>query len=159
MTKSLKFKINPSWDELDYVRGELEIFLGTNEMNGDQIHALIMTCSELTENAIKYGHHNNDADKIEIFVDIYDKEVIVEVKNKIYNVDNEELKALDENIQWIRGFQNKYEAYIEKLKYISAKNIKSGLGLVRIAYEGQCILDFFVNEDDVLAISAVYKLV
>jgi len=76
-------------------------------------------------------------------------------------VDDEELKKLDENIQWIRGFQNQYEAYMEKLKHISGKNLsegESGLGLVRIAYEGQCILDFYVNEDDILAMSAVYKL-
>ena len=33
---------------------------------------------------------------------------------------------------------------------------KSGLGLARIAYEGQCILDFYVNDQNMLAVSAVY---
>ncbi|MDH4262954.1 MAG: ATP-binding protein [Spirochaetia bacterium] len=161
MSKSLKLKINPVWEELDYVREQVEIFLAKHNFNSDQIHALMMTTSELAENAIKYGHYETDKDKIDIFLDIYPKEVIIEVKNKIHDVDNEELKELDENIQWIRGYQNQYEAYMEKLKHVSAKNLKkgeSGLGLVRIAYEGQCILDFYVNEDDVLAMSAVYKL-
>jgi hypothetical protein len=158
MSNSLSFKIQPSWEELDFIRDELEKFLSVQSFNKDEINSMIMTCSELAENAIKYGHHENDADKVEIYIDVYPKEVIIEVKNKIHNVDNDELRTLDENIQWIRGFQNKYEAYIEKLKHVQAKGLKSGLGLARIAYEGQCILDFYVNENDILAISAEYKM-
>lgn len=161
LSKSLKLKIKPVWDELDYVRDQVEAFLQSHNFEPNQVHAMVMTTSELTENAIKYGQHDLDTDTVNIFVDIYPKEVIIEVKNKIVNVDNEALKELDENIQWIRGYQNQYEAYMEKLKHISAKNLKageSGLGLVRISYEGQCILDFYVNEDDILAMSAVYKL-
>lgn len=155
---SLKLVIKPDWSELDGVRDQVEKFLKANNLEKDPVYAMVMTTSELTENAIKYGALD---DPIKITVDIYTKEVIIEVKNKIKDIDDDELKKLDEDIQWIRGFQNQYEAYMEKLKHVSAKTLKvgeSGLGLVRIAYEGQCILDFYVNEDDTLAMSAVYKL-
>ena len=69
------------------------------------------------------------------------------------------LKKLDDTIQWIRGYQSPFEAYVEKLKQVSAQPYapgESGLGLARIAYEGQCVLDFYVDETDVLAMSAVH---
>ena len=68
------------------------------------------------------------------------------------------LKILDKTIQWIRGFQNPLEAYTERLKEVSKKPLNdenSGLGLVRIAYEGKAILDFFVSENSLLNVSAL----
>jgi hypothetical protein len=44
------------------------------------------------------------------------------------------------------------------LKEVAKKPIhdhESGLGLVRIAYEGKSILDFFVAEDNALNVSAI----
>jgi hypothetical protein len=85
---------------------------------------------------------------------------VVEVKNQIKDSELEHLRRLDAKIQWIRGYQNPFEAYVEKLKEISNKTLaegESGLGLVRIAYEGQSILDFYVNENNLLAVSAVYQ--
>jgi len=34
-------------------------------------------------------------------------------------------------------------------------NNKSGLGIVRIAYEGHATIDFFINEEKILNVSAV----
>jgi hypothetical protein len=71
------------------------------------------------------------------------------------------LKKLDQTIQWIRGYQNPFQAYVERMKEVSVKaldDLESGLGLVRIAYEGKCILDFFVNEENMLAVSALLPL-
>ena len=64
-------------------------------------------------------------------------------------------------VQWIRGFQDPFEAYLERLKEVSSQSLdheESGLGLVRIAYEGQSVLDFFVTENHVLAVSAVHHV-
>ena len=86
--------------------------------------------------------------------------ILIEVKNQIKDSELEHLRRLDAKIQWIRGYQNPFEAYVEKLKEISNKTLaegESGLGLVRIAYEGQSILDFYVNENNLLAVSAVYQ--
>lgn len=48
-----------------------------------------------------------------------------------------------------------------KVKEVSQKHLReenSGLGLARIAYEGKAILDFFVNEDGILSLSALTSL-
>ena len=68
------------------------------------------------------------------------------------------LRKLDKTLQWIRGFQDPFQAYVERIKQISRKPFDdeiSGLGLVRIAYEGNAILDFFLSEDNQLNVSAV----
>ena len=88
-----------------------------------------------------------------------DQAVIVEVRAPAHR-DPVKLRKLDESIQWIRGYQSPFEAYVEKLKQVSAQPYapgESGLGLARIAYEGQCVLDFYVDETDVLAMSAVHR--
>jgi hypothetical protein len=75
-------------------------------------------------------------------------------------MDDEHLRRLDRAVQWIRGFQNPFEAYVEKLKEVSSQSLESnesGLGLVRIAYEGQSILDFFLLDRNVLSVSAVHR--
>ena len=59
------------------------------------------------------------------------------------------------------GYQNPFEAYIEKLKEVAVQpqgNGESGIGIVRIAYEGQSIIDFYINEKGIISVSAVYHL-
>jgi hypothetical protein len=96
-------------------------------------------------------------------VDIHQNEniITVEVINPIDPTDtgaHNHLKRMDKTVQWIRGYQDPFEAYVEKLKEVSRRPLndeESGLGLVRIAYEGKAILDFFVSEEGSLNVSAV----
>ena len=71
------------------------------------------------------------------------------------------LSKLDKRIQWIRSFQDPFEAYIERIKEVSKKPLhdkESGIGLVRIAYEGNALLDFFVNDNSTVNVSAVTNI-
>lgn len=159
MSRNLKMKINPIWDELDLARKELSAFLDTNNVQIDHQHSVIMISSELLENAIKYGDSNSGF-PISIETELNNNRIMIEVKNKIMNVNSSNLKRLDHDIQWIKGFQSPFEAYIEKLKKVSAKDLEdseSGLGLVRIAYEGRGELDFYLDEDEMVCISAVVE--
>ena len=64
-------------------------------------------------------------------------------------------------IQWVRGFQDPFEAYVKRLREIAKKSLddkESGLGIVRIIYEGQVDLDFFVTDKDLLTVSAILNL-
>ena len=68
------------------------------------------------------------------------------------------LRKLDKTLQWIRGFQDPFQAYVQRIRKISRKPLDdefSGLGLTRIAYEGQAILDFFLTEGNQLNVSAI----
>jgi len=116
-----------------------------------------MVACELTENAIKYGEFQAD-DRVMVSITERPHGILVEVKNRIAEGDEDHLVKLDEMIQWIRGFQAPFEAYLVRLEEVSKRALEdeeSGLGLVRIAREGQSLIDFYVHGKNTLAVSAV----
>lgn len=157
MNSSKTIIIDPEWQAIEDARGQISRFLTDQDASEDLTHAATMVFSELIENAIKYGQFRPD-DHVEAHVAISERLITIEVLHPVDPADLEHLKQLDEMIQWIRGYQDPFEAYIQKLKEISKKPISdkdSGLGLVRIAYEGDAILDFFIDENKKLNVSAV----
>lgn len=159
MRDSMNVDIIPDWDEIERVRNSVSLFMKDHNLPANAVSAVTMVVSELVENAIKYGSYGSDAEKIKTSISIEGKLVIVEVKNPIDSMSLPYLRHLDSTIQWIRGYQDPFETYIIKLRQISTKPLQdteSGLGLVRISYEGQSILDFYVNENNILNVSAVY---
>ncbi len=159
MDNSLKLEINPDWSEIDNVRNSCTQFLKSHGFPGELIHSLSMILSELVENSIKYGDFEDSRKEVLIYLNISKNYITIEVNNPVDQNNFHHLKRLDKTIQWIRGYQDSFQAYIEKLKEIARKPLEdeeSGLGLVRIAYEGKAILDFFVL-DNMLNVSAITK--
>ena len=125
----------------------------------DEVYALCMVTQELLENAVKYGDFEQDGDSIAIAVGITPEEVTLEVRNPVSS-EPARLRNFDQAVQWIRGFQDPFEAYVERMKTASSHHYReghSGLGLARMAYEGRCVVDFYVDGDRELAVSAVYR--
>ena len=161
MNNSLKLKKRPIWDNIEEVRTESSQFLTTHKFSEEEAHSLIMVISELMENGIKYGDYSIADSVVEILIDIKNSMVEIEVLNPVTDTEKKHLKKLDKTIQWIRGYQDPFEAFIEKLRHVSKKpldDMESGLGLVRIAYEGKAVLDFFVGEDNRLNVSAIVDM-
>ncbi|MEW6267137.1 MAG: ATP-binding protein [Thermodesulfobacteriota bacterium] len=161
MNPFIEMKLNPVWDEIEPVRNKTSEFLRTHKVAEATVYALTMVVSELVENAIKYGNFPNKGDKVAVSLKIENKAVIIEVQNPVDEKALKNLRNLDRAIQWIRGYQDPFEAYVIKLKEVSKKSFRdetSGLGLVRIAYEGRAILDFFLRDDGVVNVSAVSSL-
>lgn len=164
MGERLQLRIRPDWDAVKAAWDpSMKLFLGAG-FSKDVSYGLCMSAQELLENAVKYGRfdaaqNGSDPDTIiELILDIADRAVTIEVRNPVDD-DPARLKRLDDTIQWVRGYQNPFEAYVERMKEVSSQPYtpgQSGLGLTRIAYEGQCILDFFVDDRNTLAVSAVY---
>jgi len=155
----MKFKLKPDWSQIEKAREVGIHFLEAHGLAKDLVHSLIMILSELVENSIKYGNFNNPEMEIDINLYINSNYITIEVINPVDQENAKHLIRLDKTIQWIRGYQDSFQAYVEKLKEISKKPLEdeeSGLGLARIAYEGKAILDFFVLEDS-LNVSAVAK--
>ncbi|HMV43466.1 MAG TPA: ATP-binding protein [Leptospiraceae bacterium] len=156
----LILQLKADWSELDRVSDSIQTFFANSDLTKDDLDAVKMVTTELVENGIKYGYYPNPETTLELILRKKKKRIVMEVKNQVKDSELVHLRRLDAKIQWIRGYQNPFEAYVERLKEISNKNLaegESGLGLVRIAYEGQSILDFYVNEDNLLAVSAVYQ--
>lgn len=161
MSDNIHSIIKPDWDEINRARDICTNFLSGHSLPDTVIDALSMVVHELLENAIKYGNFDKSDAAISLDVEIGKKDITVEVVNPIQSDDAPHFKILDKTIQWIRGYQNPFEAYAEKLKEVSVRPLKdteSGLGLVRIAYEGQSILDFYMKDDNTISVSAVYQL-
>lgn len=159
MQNNLALSIKPVWEEIENVRNTGREFLKTHKLSDDIMDALTMVMSELVENAIKYGSFPG-GEKIDITIAVQKHLIIIEVKNPIDDSGIPFLRHLDETIQWIRGYQDPFESYIIKLRQISSKSLQDmecGLGLVRISFEGRSILDFYVSEDNILNVSAVYN--
>jgi hypothetical protein len=161
MAERLSMQIKPSWDELPEVRRQTATFLKAKGFSSDAIDALAMVACELSENAVKYGEYDEAArSAIDISVSLSAADVTVEVAHPVARADKDNLTRLDRTVQWIRGYQDPFEAYLQRLKELSSEGLDSSesrLGLVRIAYEGQSILDFYVNERDILAVSAIRR--
>ena len=161
MKKSIEFNVKPDWDEIEKVRNESADFLQSHELTDDTIHSLSMVISELIENGIKYGNFKMVENKVVVMISIEKNSVTIEVYNPVDESAFTHLSRLDKTIQWIRGYQDPFEAYIERIKEVSKKPLKdveSGIGLVRIAYEGKALLDFFVGENNMLNVSVVSNL-
>ncbi|MFZ5468105.1 MAG: ATP-binding protein [Myxococcota bacterium] len=158
MSGRLELRLKPDWELIQGTWDDCMRLFGANGLNPDVSYALCMAARELLENAVKYGSYDGTRDAIDFSVMVSATDITIEVKNPIDSATSS-LKGFDATIQWIRGYQNPFEAYVEKLKELSAQPFspaRSGLGLTRIAYEGQCVLDFYVNESNILAVSAVY---
>jgi len=161
MKNSLKFSVKPKWNEIEQIRQKASGFLKSLGLSTDAVLSHTMVISELIENGIKYGNFKLPKDKVEVEIHRNRNIITVEVINPVdqfNDATHDHLVKLDKTIQWIRGYQDPFEAYVEKLKEVSRRPLtdeESGLGLVRIAYEGQAILDFFVGEEGSINVSAV----
>lgn len=156
---TMRLSIQPEWGELEMVRDQAFNFLLERDVNPDTCNAVAMVVSELLENAAKYGVYSRWSDRIELIVHLRTDSITTEVQNPLGPTELEHADKLDTMIQWIRGFQDPFEAYLERLKEVSSQSLDttdSGLGLVRIAYEGGSVVDCFIQEQNVLSVSAVH---
>lgn len=155
----LELRLVPEWDTIKRTWDVCMAHLTAQGLDPDAAYALCMVSQELLENGVKYGAFGPGRDRLLFSISHRGGALVIEVHSPL-GPDPERLQRLDGMIQWIRGFQNPFEAFVERLKEISTRPVsssESGLGLVRVAYEGQCILDFYVDDADVLAMSAVYQ--
>jgi len=161
MGNSITFKVKPDWEKIENIRNKSAEFLHSHKIPDEIIYSLSMIVSELIENGIKYGHFMMENKVLTVEINVKNEQIIIEVFNPIDKSSIKDLSKLDKTIQWIRGFQDPFEAYIERLKDVSKKPLhdkESGIGLVRIAYEGNALLDFFVSDNNILNVSAIANL-
>ncbi len=158
MERSMTFSLEPDWEVIERIRQKSASFLVSHKLKDENVEALTMIISELIENSIKYGSFSLGRDKVLINIKVDKNIVTIEVVNPVDERTHGHLRKMDKTIQWIRGYQDSFQAYIERLRQVAIKPFndeESGLGLIRIAYEGQAILDFYVDEENLLNVSAV----
>ncbi len=113
-----------------------------------------MVTAELLENAIKHGGESSD---IHYLLSIQDDEIFVSVRNVIDAPEKAtELLTL---IDWIDSFDEPADAYLQRMQYIysSDEEVVGGLGLVRVAHEGDCVLTAEFLSDKRIEVRAQYR--
>jgi hypothetical protein len=140
---------------------EVMQFLSSCGLSQDAVDCHTMVVVELVENGIKYGCFERPVDAVDVRLLLSDGTISVQVTNPISPVSVSHLGTLDQTIQWVRGYQAPFEAFIARLKAISNEPMtayKSCLGLVRITYEGRALLDFYMDENEMVSVSAVASI-
>lgn len=158
MNDVLTFSIQPDWHEIARINDQTQEFLRQTNLPETAIDTYTMVICELLENSIKYG---SEGETIEVSVTITEADISIQVDNAINSHNRPHLAELDRTLQWIRGVQDPYQAYLERIREISREPLnmaRSCLGLVRIAYEGRANIDFILDDNDRLSVSALAPL-
>ncbi len=161
MESELDLRVGADWSEISRVHDEVARFLASCRLTEETVHMYTMVVCELVENAIKYGTFVAENDRVEVHLAVARSTISVQVTHHCRETSGKYLGELDRTIQWLRSFQAPFEAYVARMKAISREPLdleKSGLGLARITYEGRALLDFYVDENSLLSVSAVSSL-
>ena len=154
----VKFKLDlpvgVEWPNIDLLRTALLNCLSAIFPDTDFCNAVSMTGGELLENACKYGDWSASKALFRMRVEGNGEHVTLEVSNPVSDLLGAE--EVVKTVRWIESMPSVQEAFSVKLQAIAQENTgSSGLGLVRIAYEGGCILDATVAPNQVLTVRAV----
>jgi two-component sensor histidine kinase len=137
-------------------------YLRAHGFSDDTVQSLGMVASELCENAIKYGAFpDRNSRQIEVLVRPGKSlsRVLVRVTGPVQIGNNPHFRRFKETLDWLQDHENPMEAYLERMQlaaWTRASDEESGLGLPRIAYEGQSLLSYELDDQDRLAVCAIH---
>lgn len=151
----LTVQVNFSWEVVRRVREKVERALA---MYAEEIRsAAVLTASELIENAVKYGVTLDQHSDILFDLQVTDQAITITVANHVAVMKNCDIAR--QRIDQIQSAPNLRELYIQQLQDLLEERgeAHTGLGLYRIAYEGQFTLQYAL-EQDVVTVTARRKL-
>jgi hypothetical protein len=136
----LELEFPAEWNRIDAVREAVSRSLGAAYGQDEVRDALAMVSAELLENAVKYGLPHSVQFSLREEAD----RIVVDVANQIAG-DSAHLEALRQRLAWVHSFPSAEQAYLAALSEIYEKDPQeaqdhSGLGLVRVIFEGGCEL-------------------
>jgi hypothetical protein len=161
MKNSYMFNLKLNGTEIDRAGEKGSNFLISHGFTNDTVQAQIMILKELINNGKQFENTTEPDDEITVFFLVEEKAITVEIRKAVEESNQRQLNELDKTIQLIRGYQDPFEPYMKKIREnpgISMNGDAYGIGLARIAYEAGAVLDFFVDEDNILNLSAVRSL-
>jgi two-component sensor histidine kinase len=126
----------------------------------DGCHAIAMVTGELLENALKYGNWSqSDRTMFRLRVTGGTENVEISVQNPL-KADDPTGSNLRKAIDWINSFPKPEAAYRARMLQIAQEDTEespSRLGLVRIAFEGNCRLSMAID-NGVVSVTATLLL-
>lgn len=158
MMRPIRFQIElpltEQWKNVELLRTSVLNCLTTIFSNHDFCQTIGIITGELLENALKYGDWTNkSAFKLHVFGGA--DGVTIEVSNPI-DPNSGAADDLMETLSWLEAQPDPKSAFMARLGQVHEAEDESKLGLLRIAYEGNCTLSAVV-ESDVVRVCAVTR--
>lgn len=161
MKKSIIFKMKPGTEEFAKINQKGCAFLKANGVSGDAVQTQMMILWGLIIRGKEFDNLQPAKTEMTIYLLVEKSLVTVEVRKPVGESSLRKLNELDKKIQLIRGGQDPFEEYIkciQKTTKLHGDNTND-FELSKIAYETGAVIDFYVNEDNILNLSAVRNLI
>jgi hypothetical protein len=140
---SIDLPVRSEWANVDLLRTSVQNCVTAVFSDIEGCRSLAMVTGELIENAIKYGDWSGSVEqRFHLRVWGEGRSAHVSVENPVQQDDQNAEQVLN-TLRWMRRFPLPIDAYRAKLLEVAAADREVGnskLGLVRIAYEGNCTL-------------------
>ena len=144
---SIDLPVRNEWKNVDLLRTSVQNCFIAVFSDVDGCHSLAMVTGELVENAVKYGDWSGDERCFRLRVHGEERHAYVAVENPIRDGD-QSVHRLLATIERIQSYGNPEAAYRARLLELASEAEdagQSGLGLVRVAYEGRANLSALVD--------------
>ena len=150
---SIDLTVRNEWKNIDLLRTSVQNCFIAVFADLDGCHAIAMVTGELLENALKYGNWSG-ADRAMFRLRVVGNQgnIEVSVQNPLKG-DDSNAQQLMSSLEWIASFPKPGDAYRARMMQIaqdeSGDASPSRLGLVRIAFEGNCRLTAKIDKGTV----------
>jgi hypothetical protein len=150
---SIDLTVRNEWRNIDLLRTSVQNCFIAVFADVDGCHAIAMVTGELLENALKYGDWAT-ADRAMFRLRVHGREgnIEVSVQNPLKK-DDANAHSLLSQLEWIASFPKPEAAYRARMLQIAQDDSEeaspSRLGLVRIAFEGNCRLSAKIDSGTV----------
>jgi len=156
MKKFIKLFLNSNGNGIEEASEKTAEFLNSHGLPDKTVQEQIIILKELHNICLRYSGCKSLQGNMTVQIHINGDKITVEVSNPINGIQSKQLKELDNIIQFIRGYQDSFEAYLRMKE--NSINGSNGLALAKLAYEGKTMLDFFVSEQNTMNMIAVKTL-
>jgi anti-sigma regulatory factor (Ser/Thr protein kinase) len=152
---ALELRLPPEWDAILTAWEPCHDALRRGGLADGEIEPLCMVARELLENAVKYGAYG-PGEQVELTLRVRPLDVTIEVRNPVGG-GPDQARRVREALRSMRG-DDPLEMYVDRMRALArgATEAAGGLGLARIACEGRGLLDFHLDGENRLAVSAVW---
>jgi two-component sensor histidine kinase len=148
MTAAFETVMPPLWKEIGSLRQTVRSRLREMGFNAETAQTIEMIISELAENAVKYGDSTGGG--VQISLECSEETIKALVACSVKGDADQHVIRLRSHLDWMHSFNDPFLAYIEKMREVASQDPalgESGLGLVRIEYEGAARVDFKLDGD------------
>lgn len=158
MNAQMNIELEPVWNSARLAREQSRDFLQQQGLSDQTIQILSMVACELMENAIKYANAQTGAN-IRLYLKHVSDYIEVEVSSYLGLEESSHFERLQKTIDWLGEFEDPMDAYVARMQEVAlAEDDVSGLGLARIAFEGESSLSCEWDPEQNLHVRAMHRL-